>query len=60
MIVQQNDVQPNVNKAKWFAKQLASLVYQCKAKVLEFPSKKSDTLSETIPKNILSPRHNLT
>ena len=35
------------NKAKWFAKQLASLVYQCKAKVLEFPSKKSDTLSET-------------
>ena len=32
-----------LNKAKWFAKQLASLVYQCKAKVLEFPSKKSDT-----------------
>ena len=27
----------NYNKAKWFAKQLASLVYQCKAKVLEFP-----------------------
>ena len=49
-----------LNKAKWFAKQLASLVYQCKAKVLEFPSKKSDTLSETIPKNILSPRPNLT
>ena len=48
------------NKAKWFAKQLASLVYQSKAKVLEFPSKKSDTLSETIPKNILSPRPNLT
>ena len=33
-----------INKAKWFAKQLASLVYQCKAKVLEFPSKKSETL----------------
>ena len=44
-----------LNKAKWFAKQLASLVYQCKATVLEFPSKKSDTLSETIPKNTLSP-----
>jgi len=27
------------NKAKWFAKQLASLVYQFKAKVLEIPSK---------------------
>ena len=48
------------NKAKKFAKQPASLVYQCKAKVLEFPSKKSDTLSETISKNIQSPRHNLT
>ena len=40
------------NKAKKFAKQPASLVYQCKAKVLEFPSKKFNTLSETIPKNI--------
>ena len=48
------------NKAKWFAKQLASLVYQCKAKVLEFPSKKTDTLRETIPQKILSPRPNLT
>ena len=36
------------NKAKCFAKQLASLVYHCKAKVLEFPSKKSDTQSENI------------
>ena len=50
----------DLNKAKWFAKQLASLVYQGKAKVLEFPSKKSDTLSETIYKNILSPKPNLT
>ena len=34
------------NKAKWFAKQLASLVYQFKAKVLEIPSKQSDTLNK--------------
>ena len=33
------------NKAKWFAKQLASLVYQYKAKAVKFPSKQFDTLS---------------
>ena len=43
------------NKAKWFAKQLASLVYQYKAKVLEFPSKKSDTFGDTIQNYSKSP-----
>ena len=43
------------NKAKWFAKQLASLVYQYKAKVLEFPSKKSDAFGETIQNYSKSP-----
>ena len=43
------------NKAKWFAKQLTSLVYQYKAKVLEFPSKKSDAFGETIQNYSKSP-----
>ena len=43
------------NKAKWFAKQLASLVYQYKAQVLEFPSKKSDAFCETIQNYSKSP-----
>ena len=47
-------------KAKWFAKQLASLVYQCKAKVLHRISLKKVWHFKWDHTQNYSPRHNLT